>query len=298
MVSRSGIFYPTPSSDFEDLGTEDALGNIIYPSTATVQKYWQDYAIKNNVAITLSGWREGSRLSFTISNVKESFDRIPYNSYRVVIPSGTCVVSGEMGYFGQADNSVFSEGVHLINVTEGDTLKNLYDPQYVSEVIHRVPIFDGPSGLILLAPSIMKQRQNVSGIVDGQEYDSLLREPPHHYNKTLWPALSDLETLNQGETIEEIPPDDGITFPLSNLMFSASQGQLLPNGSYNPNIVKKYAVKSQYQTYDSIATDALINSGFCLTSRRGTNIYLSQDTMSGKLVPLGTSLSMIINGLA
>ena len=143
----------------------------------------------------------------------------------------------------------------------------------------------------------MMQRLYPSGITNNQLYLGLLTYPPHNYNKLLWPALSDLETLNVGETMEDIPPDDGQTFLLSNLMFSAAQGQPLPNGSFNPNIIKQYGVKAQYQMYDSVATDALINSGVCMTTKRGTKTILSQEDMSGIMAPMSSSLTSAINGL-
>jgi hypothetical protein len=80
-------------------------------------------------------------------------------------------------------------------------------------------------------------------------------------------------------------------------MFSAAQGQLLPNGNNNPNIIKVYTVADGYQTYDSLSTDALINSGICLTSRRGTQVQLIQTNMSSAVVPQGTTLTLILDGL-
>ena len=97
--------------------------------------------------------------------------------------------------------------------------------------------------------------------------------------------------------MEAIPPADGMTFPNSTMMFSASQGQLLPNGLSNPDIVKSYYVKDIFQIYDSVATDAYINSGKCITSGRGTSVWLTQPELSGALVPEGTPLSFIAKGL-
>jgi hypothetical protein len=251
----------------------------------------------------LSGWREGSRISFKISNIQISYNEIPYQSYPLVVPSGKCTISGAMNYHAQADNSIFSEGVYLVNATENDVLSEVYNPSYVSPVIRRVPWLNIISGSgkmtepILEAPSVMKVRANPSGISQSQKYVGLLNGAPSNYNKLNWPALSDLETLNGGETIEEIPPDDGNTFTNSTMLFSASQGQSLPNGRQNPNIVKRYGVKEQYQLYDSLATDAIVNSGKCVTSRRGRSILLVQSEMSGALAPVGSTLSTIQQGL-
>jgi hypothetical protein len=296
--SQSGKLYPVPEIDMTGMATIDTYGNLIYQSTDTVEQYWKNKARTLGKSITISGWREGSRLAITIKNFKKSFDTIPYQAYRLVIPSGECVVSGEMGYLAQADNTIFSEGFHLVNITQNDPTTGVYNPEYLSDVILRVPnLQTGLSGTVVKAPSVLKQRQKISGIVDGQSYDRLLTESPYNYNKLRWPAMSDLVTLNPGETIEEMPPDDGSTFTVSNIIYSASQGQLLPNGSRNPNIDKTFGTLEIYQMYDSIATDALVNSGKCLTSFRGPSIYLRQSEMSGALVPLGTSLSMIGVGL-
>ena len=106
-----------------------------------------------------------------------------------------------------------------------------------------------------------------------------------------------METLNPGNTIESIPPGDGKTFTTDTMLFSAAQGQLLPNGQTNPNILRQYYVQDIFQTYDSVATDAMINSGQCITSGRGTSVMLSQDQMSGALAPQGTPLTFVSLGL-
>lgn len=97
--------------------------------------------------------------------------------------------------------------------------------------------------------------------------------------------------------METILPTDPITFNNSNIIFSASQGQALPNGLKNPDINQTYDVVEAYQTYDSIATDALINSGLCVTSGYGTKNRLEQKSaLSGVLAPIRMTLSMIKNG--
>lgn len=303
----SGQLYPKPDdTDFAKQATTDLYGNLVYKSTDTPRNYWKKYAQINGVPITFSGFREGSRISFEISEVSLDFDIPPYQSYSLVVPSGTCIISGEMGYYAQADNSVYTEGFHLINSTPNDDFAETYNPSFVSEVLQRLPsgIFivpTTPSGSghmpVLLAPSVMKQREFISGISESQTYKYLLKEPPHNYNKLLWPALSDLETLNAGETMESIPPGDGNTFEGSTIMFSACQGQKLPNGTANPIIVKTYSVQDIFQMYDSITTDAIINSGHCITSGRGIMVELSQGNLSGVLAPRGTPLSLVVRGL-
>lgn len=304
--SRSGKLYPKPDeNEFTGLASFDAYGNPTYPEGATVESYWRNYAIKNRQQVVFSGWREGSRVSFEFLDIVVDYDVPPYQSYQLVSPSGNCTLSGRMGYYGQADNCIFTEGVHLVNATPNDEFSEVYNPQFVSDVLTRftgIGLFSWPTGNdetapVLKAPSVMLQRENQSVIEEGQRYIYLLRQPPYNYNKLLWPALSDLETMNPGETMEAIPPADGMTFPNSTMMFSASQGQLLPNGLSNPDIVKSYYVKDIFQIYDSVATDAYINSGKCITSGRGTSVWLTQPELSGALVPEGTPLSFIAKGL-
>lgn len=304
-TGKVGKLYPKPNStDFAALATSDAYGNLIYPSNATVENYWKRYAIQNQQTITFSGYREGTRVMFEIYDVELKFDKIPYQSYELVVPSGNCILSGEMGYYAQADNCVFTEGFRLINGTPNDALASIYNPSYVSEVLSRMPasVFTYPTTIsghapVLSAPSVMKQRENISGISSDQRYTYLLRAAPYNYNKLLWPALSDLETLNPGETMESIPPGDGNTFSSSTVLFSASQGQGLPNGLSNPDVSKSYYVQDIFQAYDSVATDALINSGICITDNRGFQVALSQNELSGALVPVGTPLGLIVGGL-
>lgn len=298
--SQSGKIYPTPADDFTGLGTVDSLGNIKYPPSATVEQYWKNFAKDNFQNVLITGYREGSRISFNIKNMKILYDVIPYQDYKIVVPSGTCIVSGEMGYKTQADRAIFSEGIYLVNNTENDVLKELYNPSFVSTILSRLPWFVIPSGTthgpVYEAPSVMKQRE-FQIITGTQSYSGLLSSPPDNYNKLNWPALSDLETLNAGETIEAIPPDDGNTFTDSTMIFSAAQGQTLANGNKNPNIRKIYDVAAQYQMYDSIATDAILNSGVCITSGRGTVVRITPALMQSLVVPAETSLSLAVHGL-
>jgi hypothetical protein len=243
--STSGKIYPVPFDDFTGLGSVDALGNIRYPASATVEQYWKTYAKDNFQQVFITGYREGSRISFNVKNFEIQYDEIPYQDYKIVVPSGKCIISGEMGYRGQADRAIFSEGIYLINNTTDDVLSPLYNPSFVSTILSRLPFFQMPSGTtnspVYEAPSVMKQRefQDLTGVIS---YSGLLSAPPDNYNKLNWPALSDLETLNAGETMEAIPPDDGNTFTNSTMIFSAAQGQKLPNGKLIPNIRKVFDV--------------------------------------------------------
>ncbi len=304
----SGRLYPKPNeTEYRALASVDTNGNIVYPSNVNPETYWRAHALKHNTRVYFSGYREGSRISFEFHDIQLEYDTLPYQSYNLVVPSGRCILSGEMGYYAQADNSVFTEGIYLKSTTQNDDFADTYNPSFVSDVLRRVPsgVFPFPVTLsgsghapVLQAPSVMKQREYISGISEGQNYSYLFRQPDYNYNKLLWPALSDLETLNAGETLESVPPGDGNTFTNSTMLFSACQGQMLPNGTANPIIEKKYSVQNIFQFYDSVATDALINSGRCLTSGRGNYVELSQKTsLSGALVPRGSSLSLVLQGL-
>ena len=301
----SGKLYPRPDDEeFAKRAVKDSDGNLIYGPDDTPENYWKEWAIKNRQKVYFSGYREGSRVSFKISNVQLAYDKVPYQSYNLVVPSGDCFLSGEMGYYAQADNCIFTEGFHLTNATIDDVLAESYNPSFVSEVLRRVPseLFKFPVTLsgtapVLQAPSVMKSREFESGIYEGQTYYYFLKEPPYNYNKLLWPALSDLETLNPGETMESIAPGDGQTFTNSTMLFSASQGQPLPNGIANPDISKRYYVQDIFQMYDSVTTDSMLNNGRCLTSGRGTSVLLTQNNMSGALVPRGSCLSLVLQGL-
>lgn len=298
--SRSGKMYPTPSSDFANYVGTDAFGFKTL-SIDGVESYWQIRSAAENSTVYFSGWREGSRISFKFTELEPIYGDFPYDSNLTIIPSGNCIISGEMGYYGQADNSIFSEGFYLQDTTNNDRIKeNIYGPEYVSPILKRVPYFSYLSGTfsnpVLEAPSIMRQRRDKLNVAYDQEYSGINTSAPYNYNKMLWPALSDLKVLNDEESLEDMPPDDGNTFVNNSLLISASQGQKLPNGRYNPNTRKFYTVRAQYQTYDSIATDALINYQYFVTSGFGFQTSLEQPT-EGRLVPLGTTLTDILSGL-
>lgn len=303
VFSESGLLYPVPSSDFTGKALIDQYGNFTFPNDFNVQKYWINYSESTNQAVIVSGIRQGSRISFQFEDIEIEYDAIPYQTHSLITPSGTCTISGEMGYLKQAEASIFTQGIILQDATDiqPDGV-NDYFPLYYSDVLSRIPYLTGISGNaavpIIAAPSEMIQRQFVPIISGGEVYNKLLNYPPYDYNKLCWQAFSDLETLNEGETLEATLPDDPMTFSKTSIIFSASQGQPLPNGKNNPIIDKVYDVTGIYQLYDSIATDAIINSGKCITNFRGQQVRLQQSIdLSGLLASLGTSLTMIKNGL-
>ncbi len=299
--SRSGKLYPIPdSTEFAEYKSDDEFGNETYFIDG-VEEFWRLRTATFSDTIYSTGWREGSRISFEVVEFEPIYDTYPYEIDTSIVPSGNCIISGEYGYLSQADNSVFSEGVYLVDRTEKDQIRDkIYGPSYVSDVIKRVPMFNMPSGTfispVLAAPSVMKQRKDRFNISPEQTYSGINTAAPANYNKLLWPALSDLRTLNPDETIEDLPPDDGNTFLNSTMLISASQGQPLPNGGNNPDNRKLYIPDVQYQMYDSIATDSAINFKHFITSGFGFETSLKQPA-SGRLVPFGTTLTEIGLGL-
>jgi hypothetical protein len=295
--TRSGKLYPKPDSDtLSNYRVLDEFGNESY-SIEGIEDFYQIETAKNANTVYATGWREGSRISFTFLDIAPIYDTFPYENYVEVIPSGNCIVSGEMGYLGQADNGIYSEGIYLKDMTPKDIIKeNIYGPSFVSPVLTRIPFFTYPSGdfnhPVLEAPSVMKVRRNKFKVEPTQLYSGINKISPFNYNKFMWPALSDLRTLNPEETLEEIPPDDGNTFLNSTILISASQGQKLPNGKTNPDFKKLYVTQNQFQTYDSVATDALINFKYFLTSGYGHVTHLTQPE-TGVLVPVGTTITDI-----
>lgn len=298
--SRSGKLYPIPDdTEFDAYRSMDKYGNDSY-SIAGVEDFYRKKTAAENNTVYFSGWREGSRISFEIVKMDPVYDEAPYAGHTIVIPSGNAVISGEMGYLKQADSTIFTEGFELEDVTAVDPIREvLYAPQYVSPVLKRVPYYTYPTGTyknpVQEAPSVMKQRVEEQ-VSPEQTYSGLFTEEPYNYNKLLWPALSDLRTLNPEETLEEIPPNDGNTFVNSTMLISAAQGQPLPNGDANPDSRKVYNVRAQYQMYDSVATDALANPQYFLTSGHGRVTQLTQP-QSGVTVPVGTSLTEVVLGL-
>jgi hypothetical protein len=311
---NTGKLYPMPGSDITGFGSFDKFGNFTYGANGTVENYWKQWAFKNKTGVYISGVREGSRVCFTLTQVQSLFDQIPYQNQSLITPSGSCTISGQMGYYAEADNCIFTEGAFLVDITdpvEGDF--NPYKPYFLSDVLNR--LISGVSGSqvtgsgylilptgqinrpIISFPSVMEQRQYISGISGGQSYISLNNYDPDNYNKFLWPAISDLFMLNPSETIESIPIQDSMTYTNSNCIFSAAQGQLLPGGNKNANIDIKFGVQNVFQMYDTVATDAVLNQQ-AITENIGPVNILSTGIMTGNIFPDGTSLSMILAGLS
>lgn len=301
--SRTGILYPQVNPNLlTGMGTSDKWGNLTLP---TIQQYWKNISLKSGTTIYASGWREGSRISFTFKNVNVEYDNIPYASQNIIIPSGSVTITGSMYYLSQADASIFSEGIEL---SDGSLNLNLvtgfWAPYYVSEILNTIPFYNQitdtlNSRPILLAPSQQIQRQYIPLIIANETYNLLNTESPYFYNLFYWPSYSDLFVLNPNETIESLPVPDNITFLGSQMTHSASLGQKLSDGTNNPNLSKIYNVTNQYARYDSLSTNASYNTGTFIVKTRGNQVQLKQNENlpSGYLVDQLTSIYMIENGL-
>jgi hypothetical protein len=280
------------------MATVDAYGNYTYP---TVEGYWRRKSVGNGITYYASGVREGSRISFTFSDIEPVFGQYPYDAEMQVVPSGTCTVSGQFKYLSQADSCVFSAGVGLQDYTVNDDLKEEFlEYVYISDVLLRSPWLNiprtGATGVsIAVAPSKMIQRIGRNIVRDNMRFQRLNTNPPYNYNKFLWSANSDLHILNPNETIEVSAPDDGNTFTLSSLVFSAAQGQEINSSDSNPDVNKTFGVVQAVQFYDSIATNPMYNTGVFITTGMGTLTQLNQhDNLSGILAPEGATISEMI----
>ena len=295
------ILYPKPGDDFTGIvptGT-DKFGNTTYPPNPTAY-YW---SVKTPNAF-FTGMRDVTRVNFTINQITVSgLGQIPYQSQHIIIPSGDCIITGLFGYTGQAESAVISDGIVLSGISGAVSLSGLFQPIYVSDVLNRLSsgLLNIPSGInsgsqpVLPAPSYMKQRQNISVIQPGSVYIGVTPYSGAGYNAFLWPAWSDLALLNPEVVYEQMPPDDGNVFMNSYLTFSAAQGQAIGATGVNLNENVSYQVTCQYGFIDSVATNAVYNTGACVFTGDSTSQILDSGYLSGILTSQGNSLTMALN---
>lgn len=294
------VLYPIPDpTDFAATVPTgvDKFGNITYPPNPTAY-YW---SIKTPNAYFM-GVRDVTRLKIKINQISVSgLGNIPYESQRIIIPSGECVISGVFAYTGQAESAVVSDGIVLSGVSGARSLSGLFQPIYVSDAMTRLPaqIFDIPSGTgympVLPAPSFMKVRQNPFFITGNDVYIGTSPFSGADYNAFLWPAWSDLGLLNPELVYEQMPPDDGNVFMDSYLTFSAAQGQPLGATGFNLKENVTYKVVAQYGFIDSTSTNAVFNTGKCIFSGSASQTILDSGNLSGILTSEGNSLTMAVN---
>ena len=293
------LLYPMPDSDFTGIVPtgRDRFGNITYPTNPTAY-YW---SVKAPNAY-FSGIRDVTRVSCTVKKIQVSgVGGIPYQSQRIIIPSGDCMITGLFGYTGQAESAYVSDGIVLSGVSGARALSGLFQPLYVSDVMSRIPskIFNIPSGSgykpVLPAPSYMKTRKNPFYITGNDPYVNASPFVGAGYNAFLWPAWSDLGLLNSELVYEQMPPDDGNVFMNSYLTFSASQGQPLGATGHNLSENVTYRVIAQYGFIDSTSTNSIYNTGACIFSGSAAQTTLDSGNLSGILTSEGNSLTMAIN---
>jgi hypothetical protein len=296
--SKEKVLYPKP--DVWDFHTYvptgiDEYGNVVYPANPT-KVYWENKTPDAYFPVV----RETTRVEFFPKRIFVSgVGQIPYQSLETVIPNGECYISGVFGYTGQADAAIISDGIFLSGKSGASSLSGIFEPNYVSEVMQRLPsgVFLLPSGSghkpILPAPTLMKQRKNVFYITGNDKYVSISPEGSN-YNAFLWPAWSDLGLLNPEVVYEQMPPEENNVFLDSYLTFSAAQGQQLASG-FNPVENVTYEVKAQYGFIDSVATNAIYNTGKCIFSGWADKTILNSGDLSGILTSEGNSLTMAVN---
>lgn len=300
-TARKEVMYPVPDpTDFDTIlrPTFDALGNKIYKQAHPTQAYWQ---IKTPNAY-FTGIRETTRVHVSVDSITTISGRgqIPYQTFKTIIPSGECIISGIFAYTGEAEAAIVSDGIILSGISGAKALTGRFEPIYVSDTMLRVPtgMFLIPSGSsphpILPAPNYMKQRSNVFQVTGNDLYIPVSPTTGSDYNAFLWPAWSDLALLNPELVYEQLPPDDGNVFQRSYLTFSASQGQKVYSG-HNLSENVTYGVVAQYTFIDSTATNPIYNTGTCIFSGETIKTGLNSGDLSGILTSEGNSLTMAIN---
>jgi hypothetical protein len=291
----SDYFYPKPGSlgDDGDISKLKYTGTNNQIKTSGVYAYWENYLeTLNDPYTTITGvkYLDKSRINFKINSFSiVSGGPQPLDINRNFILTGKCVVSGEFGYDSQAESAVYTEGLYLQDHSENYPLTGFYVPKFLSDVMLRIPsqVSGTPEAPIKAAPSRCLTRANVEHVlVSGNQYVSHLNEDPYNYNKFIVPAMSDLTVLNIASAPEEVGlekvlDNDGFIYPNSTFLLSASIAQHLGtsfNDSLNiPNSPKLYYVQDIKQFYDSSVTDAVINSGYFVSSDRGTQSTLDQN---------------------
>lgn len=298
------LFPKPPSEDFDQTLSAygileyDRVGNKIYNTArGPTFEYWR---IKNPDLI-FEILRDATRISFEIESINIEYGDIPYQSQKIIIPSGDCTISGVFGYTGQAESALISQGIYISGISGARVFSEVFNPHYVSDILKRLPsqIEKLPSGFgtspILEAPSYIKTRENYFYISGGDKYINASPSFSLNYNKFIWPAKSDLALLNPDVVYEQFPPDDGSIFPNSYIYFSASQGQILTSGisgKRNPIENVTYKTNFLYSFIDSVSTNSIYNTGKCIFKSIGKKEFLDSGSLTGILIPDGVPLSL------
>ncbi len=301
---KTEVLFPIPGSDFLSilsgarLITSDTFGNLTFDTTqgGPTHQYWK---IKTPNTL-YTGFREVSRVSFEITQITPLYGPFPYQTYKVMIPSGTCTISGAFGYSGEAESAVITKGIVLSGALYPSAMSGILEPIYVSDVLWgMIPtgITTLPSGSgiypVLSAPSYVQVRQNYPVITGGDTYVPLTPIGTN-YNRFLWPALSDFATLNPTLSYETLPPDDGNVFFTDNLIFSACMGQQVISGVFNPIENVTYQVIEEFTLLNSTATNSLYNAGSCILQTLPSPSFMDSGNLTGLLAPEGTSVALAV----
>jgi hypothetical protein len=293
--------WPAPGDDYATICSGmDSRGNA---TTKGVKYYWQQKVLENGVPITGFRFRDKARLNFKINSIKfNKYGSQPIDYEQNIQLTGQCRISGEFGYDSQAESAVFSEGIFLKDVSKNAPLASFYAPSFASDVLLRLPLVESgsPTSPIQPAPSKCVTRVNVPHISNrGNIYAPHLTQGPFYYNRYVVPAMSDLSVLNEGNDFagfEQVLANDGTIFPNSVFLLSASISQHTgtPYEPFMriPNAPKIYYLEDMRQFYDSSVTDAILNSGWFVTTGRGPKVTLNQSDASGFMGPLNASYNL------
>lgn len=291
----------------------DPLNPGEYKSSGVVN-YWKKYLldpahISNGTIITGFRYRDKSRINFSVNSIKiTKFGGQPIDLDQDIRLTGKCLVSGEFAYHSQAESAVFSEGVFLKDHSANYPLADFYAPSFVSDVLLRLPLVDSGSitSPIDAAPSRCVTRKDISRIrISGNEYIPHLSQSPYNYNKFIVPVLSDLSYLNEENDsvgFEKILEDDGAIFPNTSFLINATVAQHKGTNYEQflniPDAPKVYYVQDIKQFFDSSVTDAALNSGYFITTGRGTKSTLEQrGDLTGFIGPENAKYSLYKLGL-
>lgn len=237
---------------------------------------------------TIYHWRQQAKMDVSISNIEWSNrGDCPYDIENLVMPTGECSVVGKMEYLTIEESPVFSEGIFLTDVSKKDNVRdNSFYPQFLSDVMreHSYPLSIPLNSEIQPAPSRQYEFQSSGGKYLLRELSSPTNTNEKHYNKYIVGAISDYAYLNDGvlPSYDGKPIANGQLMPHSTMLYSASQGQELPDGSVNPNIKKLYLVTDQIQFYDSEMTDSSLDPRFTDKNRP---VWEYKQTENGTLIP-------------
>lgn len=292
---------------------EDPYNSGEYKSSGVINYWKKVLSMAENTGfkqiITGYRYRDKSRMNFRVNSIViNARGPQPVDFDQQFRLTGQCSISGEFGYHSQAESAVFTEGVFLKDQTPDYPLNEFYTPSFVSDVLLRLPLVESgsPTSPIDAAPSRCLTRKNISKILpSGNIYIPHLTSEPYNYNKFIVPAISDLSYLNYDREfvgLEKVLVDDGVIFPNSTFLLSASVSQHTGTQYEDfmeiPNAPKLYYVQDIKQFYDSSVTDAALNPNYFIGSGRGPKVKLEQATdSSGFSAPKDAKYSLFNLGV-